>query len=32
MLDGTITFTSEENKGTTFIVTIPLNKTMPDYE
>lgn len=32
MLDGTITFTSEENKGTTFTVTIPLNKTIPDYE
>lgn len=32
MLNGTITFSSEENKGTTFTVTIPLNKTMPDYD
>lgn len=32
MLDGTIDFTSEENKGTTFSVKIPLNKTPEIYE
>ncbi|MBK8924642.1 MAG: PAS domain S-box protein [Crocinitomicaceae bacterium] len=32
MLGGTINFTSEENKGTIFVVTIPIHKYKPDYE
>ncbi|MBI3135722.1 MAG: PAS domain S-box protein [Bacteroidetes bacterium] len=32
MLGGTIEFISEEGKGTTFFVTIPVNQTQPDYE
>lgn len=32
MLQGNITFNSEENKGTTFVVKIPLNQHTPDDE